>query len=621
MMLRTASSIVCSEVASSTDTDSNRGKTHAPLRTDLSSSFRIEPAELGRGANASAHRVFPREDGMCQKEGVVVKFFHPVAEDKAETQLASIAQEVSMFAAVQQHPNIVGFHGFFGATLGVDTWPNMATHALMMEYCGGGDLADYMNSNKCALPENRAKCILRGLLSALAHVHERGIVHRDVKAENIMLNDDGQPQLADFGLACYKSNDDEMSRRCGSPGYAAPELVLGHRYDEKIDVFGAGVVLYLLVTSKLPFWGSDVMSMCRRTIRCNVKFDTAKGREALTDNCKACVLALLHKSASARLAATAALDHTWFHDRCIAYGSEILSDVSTCASGLPSSESRSCDTGGSRDTGSTISRINLSTRYAEVEEIFLQADTPVPCACPVPPQLAKCGQQPFRRKLHELDTSTISSTVPVSEEINESSSSTTERPSESSQRFSLMQFTRDDVMVELPRHPSVAQERRTGQLSCRIRRFSKRGSSVGSSAPKSSARVDISNQVNEKRSTIQAKASSIGSKLSASIASLLPIPARDASNNETPQETIATPPPRESSKLFHRRLWKFGNQDSSPCVSHGPPSTGIDDTNFGRSKEQEERTESSSKSSCEERHSGLSRPFQHSLVQAHRPTR
>jgi serine/threonine protein kinase len=434
------------------------------VQSDLCSSFRIASKELGRGANAAVYRVFQKdtsdhEDSASHDEGAVVKFFDPCTEDKVGKQLVFM-QEASMLAALQHHPNIVGFHGIFHATPGCTPWPNMATYALMMDYCGGGDLVEVLDQEKHPLTDGPARFIVRGLLSALAHVHSRGIVHRDVKAENILLRSDGNPVLADFGLACHKSNPTEMSRRCGSPGYAAPEVVQGQEYDEKVDIFGAGVVMYLLVTGRLPFHGPDVMSMFRRTLRCNVKFDVSRAGSSLDEHCKSCILSLLCKKADARPAAAIALSHTWFQEKVVEDEEDAMhmSTQSTRASGI------SCV------SGSSGCWIEGRQRVPQVTESSFVSERSLPVSCrsstskseqsskiqapkafcaPAPPQIMKpansvCNSL-YRRRMRQMCGGAATGDDAMLDNGNCSPSAEEVVPGSCT-----------DVMIELPRHPSVA---------------------------------------------------------------------------------------------------------------------------------------------------------------------
>jgi len=92
-----------------------------------------------------------------------------------------------------------------------------------------------------------------------------------VKCDNIFLGE--RALLGDFGLAADLDDPIAMTRSGGSPGYAPPEVVLGMPYNEKVDVFAAGVVFYAVLTDRLPFRGSTVVSVLRKTVRCAISFD------------------------------------------------------------------------------------------------------------------------------------------------------------------------------------------------------------------------------------------------------------------------------------------------------------------------------------------------------------
>ncbi|CAJ1370446.1 unnamed protein product [Effrenium voratum] len=110
------------------------------------------------------------------------------------------------------------------------------------------------------------------LLSALAHLHRLGVVHRDVKAENILL-DRSKAVLSDLGIAAFLKDEQAMQKRVGSPGYAPPEVVTDLPYDEKVDLFGAGAVLYFALSNTLPFPGKTLKKVLEATARCKVRFD------------------------------------------------------------------------------------------------------------------------------------------------------------------------------------------------------------------------------------------------------------------------------------------------------------------------------------------------------------
>ena len=118
---------------------------------------------------------------------------------------------------------------------------------LVLELLHGGELFERI-VKKGQYSEKDACILMRNLLSALAYMHGKGLMHRDLKPENLILKDnenDWDVKIADFGLATTISGD-FLFKRCGTPGYVAPEILADEKYDEKVDVFSAGVILYIL---------------------------------------------------------------------------------------------------------------------------------------------------------------------------------------------------------------------------------------------------------------------------------------------------------------------------------------------------------------------------------------
>ncbi|XP_045600655.1 maternal embryonic leucine zipper kinase [Procambarus clarkii] len=126
---------------------------------------------------------------------------------------------------------------------------------MVLEYCPGGELFDYI-VEKDRLEEDEARLFFRQISSAVAYVHNMGYAHRDLKPENLLLDDDQQLKLIDFGLCANPAGgmDQRLATCCGSPAYAAPELVSGRCYlGSEADIWSMGVLLYALLCGFLPF--------------------------------------------------------------------------------------------------------------------------------------------------------------------------------------------------------------------------------------------------------------------------------------------------------------------------------------------------------------------------------
>jgi|Transcript_117691 serine/threonine protein kinase len=272
------------------------------IRSDLHEAYELSIDPIGSGSFSAVYSARIREPNSSWSALSAVGAMKVLTNGTSTDTSVLALSEASLLLAVQQHPNIVGIYDIFRyrAGCGSITW------ALHLEMCLTGDLHTDIVHNG-AYDEIRAASLLYGLLSALSHVHAKGLVHRDVKAENILLMKKGRPALSDFGITARADDEKAMQRRCGSPGYAAPELLAGKPYGEKIDVFSAGVVLYFIVSCSMPFSGSDIASILRRTLRCHVKFDPAKFGK-VTENFKKFLLMLICSDPDERASAECALE-------------------------------------------------------------------------------------------------------------------------------------------------------------------------------------------------------------------------------------------------------------------------------------------------------------------------
>lgn len=135
---------------------------------------------------------------------------------------------------------------------------------LVMEYCNGGDLAEYLHSKGC-LSEDTIRVLLQQLAGAMSVLRSKGIIHRDLKPQNILLSySTGRKsnpnniciKLADFGFARYLQGNTMAATLCGSPMYMAPEVIMSHNYDAKADLWSVGTIIYQCLTGKAPFQAS-----------------------------------------------------------------------------------------------------------------------------------------------------------------------------------------------------------------------------------------------------------------------------------------------------------------------------------------------------------------------------
>lgn len=146
---------------------------------------------------------------------------------------------------------------------------------LVLPYLQGGELFERIK-DKGLYKERDAQRVMYNFLSALKYLADNKIVHRDLKPENLILvskGDDHDLKIADFGLASPIDTDTGMLYlMCGSPGYVAPELLNDKGYDTQADVFSAGVILYVMLTGRLLFRGSDLEEILDKNRQCILDF-------------------------------------------------------------------------------------------------------------------------------------------------------------------------------------------------------------------------------------------------------------------------------------------------------------------------------------------------------------
>lgn len=124
----------------------------------------------------------------------------------------------------------------------------------VMEVCGGGDLLTFVRRRR-KLNEDQAKFIFRQIINGLKYVHSKGVLHRDIKLDNILLTSEGDVKICDFGVSKIVQNKNlVMEDQCGTPAYIAPEVFSGKGYKGfQSDIWSAGVVLYAMLLGTVPF--------------------------------------------------------------------------------------------------------------------------------------------------------------------------------------------------------------------------------------------------------------------------------------------------------------------------------------------------------------------------------
>lgn len=175
--------------------------------------------------------------------------------DVTEHAQLSVEREIVVMKLIN-HPNIMKLY---------DVWETSSDLYLILEYVQGGELFDYL-CNKGRLPTEEALSYFQQIISAVDYCHRFNIAHRDLKPENILLDEQSNIKIADFGMAAWQGDPQDANLRtsCGSPHYAAPEIISGEKYNgASADIWSCGIILHALLVGKLPFDDDDCPTLLR----------------------------------------------------------------------------------------------------------------------------------------------------------------------------------------------------------------------------------------------------------------------------------------------------------------------------------------------------------------------
>jgi serine/threonine protein kinase len=215
---------------------------------------------VGQGGMAIVYRGLDRS----LKRVVAIKILHKHLADyqEARDRFEREAQAVAKL----RHENILEIFDYSGAD---QTQAKPGSSYIVTEFIDGHTLKQVITDRPIQFPEIGAMIVLQ-ICRALAHAHAAGILHRDVKPENVMIRSDGVVKLMDFGISHMLDLErlTVTGQLLGSPAYMAPEHVEGRQLDFRTDVFAAGIVLYQLTTGKLPFEGKNPHEVLKRIAEC-----------------------------------------------------------------------------------------------------------------------------------------------------------------------------------------------------------------------------------------------------------------------------------------------------------------------------------------------------------------
>lgn len=208
--------------------------------------YRIDEP-IARSGMASIFRATDLRDNRT----VALKIPHPDME--ADPILFDRFSREAGIGEKLDHPNVMRVYG----------GEKHSRVYMVMEWCHGRLLRQILNEGR--IPRDRALHIAHGILDALDYIHAHGVVHRDLKPENIMVDENDNIKLIDFGIAsdagARRLTYTNFTPTLGTPDYISPEQVKGKRGDGRSDIYSVGVMLYEMLTGKLPFSGPSPLAI------------------------------------------------------------------------------------------------------------------------------------------------------------------------------------------------------------------------------------------------------------------------------------------------------------------------------------------------------------------------
>ena len=195
-------------------------------------------SEVGSGAFAHVFKVFSRH----YSDYFAAKVF-PIGSPTLAKNITSFTTEFAALSKIY-HPNVINVYAQFS---------DKSNLYIILDFCPGGSVMDIIK-NRTVLSEEQILFWLFQIANALQSCHDFGYAHRDVKPANILLDYQGRPKLADFGLSIITDQNVRSQRVSGSLSYSAPEVVKGQKYDPyKADSWSLGMTFYVISTFNLPF--------------------------------------------------------------------------------------------------------------------------------------------------------------------------------------------------------------------------------------------------------------------------------------------------------------------------------------------------------------------------------
>ncbi|XP_026542914.1 testis-specific serine/threonine-protein kinase 5-like [Notechis scutatus] len=322
------------------------------VRESKENGYLLSSKKIGSGAFSKVYLGYATQEKMMQnyklasdlrnkRHSMVAIKIISTAEAPVEYTKKFLPREIYSLNVTYKHLNVIQLY---------EMYRNSKRTYLVLELASRGDLLEHINATSDrreypGLEEEEARRLFRQIVSAVAHCHNVGIVHRDLKCENILLDERGFIKLTDFGFANrYSLKNSLMSTFCGSVAYTAPEILMSKKYNgELADLWSLGVILYAMVTGKLPFKERQPHKMIH-VIKQGLAF-----RQPISPECQNLIEGLLQLKPAARLGLQQVATHRWMLPATSAIFHRVMSSMGVhpeCSMGQEKPQAASGEVGG-----------------------------------------------------------------------------------------------------------------------------------------------------------------------------------------------------------------------------------------------------------------------------------
>jgi len=290
-----------SKATTETKTDDKAGTPTGPIKKiegaeagDIKEKY-VLGEEIGRGGFSVVVEATRKEDSLKFAVKMVEKSL--IAED-----IKLLKREIDIMKQVD-HVNILKL---------IEIYEDEENVYIVMELVDGSELFDRI-VDKGYYSEKNTVHIVKQILNAVQYLHSKGIAHRDLKPENLLCSGSGSHEIvkiADFGLSKVFTGEEELMTSCGTPGYVAPEVLMCESYDKSVDMWGIGIITYILLAGYPPFYAENDTALFEKIMNAEYDFDD-ECWDDVSDLAKDFIQHLLVKDPEERYTAEQALAHPW----------------------------------------------------------------------------------------------------------------------------------------------------------------------------------------------------------------------------------------------------------------------------------------------------------------------